>query len=147
MFYNQNLFYRIFLAKNITSTYSGAITVYNPVYFVKRNDRNIYEEMTYRYTKIPVIITTYGLYRFECNVNNFPHFVYIGTIDLYTNSFNSTDLSINRLTYKYAGEGIHKNYFGVLLRFGRYILVVSIIDTYEQSFSVSITGPEIVTFS
>jgi hypothetical protein len=103
--------------------------------------------MTYRYKIIRVTISTSGFYTFECNIDNIPHFVFIGNIDLYKKSFNTTNLPMNRLKYKYGGEGIHRSSFGVSLRSGDYILVVSVIDTYEKSFSILITGPASVTFS
>jgi hypothetical protein len=117
------------------------------VYFVNRNDKYGGEKMTYRYKQIRVTISKSGFYIFECNKDNFPHFVYIGTIDLYTHSFDTKNLSINRLSYKYGGEGIHRSSFGVSLQSGDYILVVSVIDAYEKSFSILITGPASVTFS
>jgi len=132
---------------NVTSSYSGAVTVNSPIYFVNRNDKYRYEKMMYRYKKIRVTMSTSGFYRFECNIDNFPYLVYIGTIDLYKKSFNTTNVSMNRLKYKYGGEGIHRSSFGVSLRSGDYILVVSVIDAYEKSFSILITGPASVTFS
>ena len=132
---------------NVTSNYSGAITVNSPVYFVNRNDKYNYENVTYRYEKIRVIISTSGFYRFQCNIDNFPYFVFIGTIDLYTNSFDITNLSMNRLTYKDGDEGIHRSSFGVSLRAGDYILLVSVTNVDERSFSILITGPASITFS
>lgn len=132
---------------NVTSNYSGAITVASPVYFVDRHDKYGYENVTYKYERIRVIISTYGLYRFECNTDNFAYFVYIGTTELYKNSFYPTNLSMNRLSYKYGGEGIHRSSFGVFLRPGDYILVVSVIHNYEKKFSIMITGPSTVIFA
>jgi hypothetical protein len=117
------------------------------IYFVNRYDRYGHENITYRYEKIQVIISTSGFYRFECNKDNYPYFVYIGTIDLYVNSFNTENLSMNRLTYKYGGEGIHRSSFGVSLRSINYILVVSVTDICKKPFSILVTGPANVTFS
>ena len=103
--------------------------------------------MTYRYKQIRVILSTSGFYNFECKIDKFPYFVEIGNIDLYKDSFNTINLSMNRLAYEYGGEGIHRSSFGVSLRSGEYILVVSITDVNEKSFSILITGPAHVTFS
>ena len=104
--------------------------------------------MAYRYERIRVIILKSGFYEFECNKDQSPPFVFIGTIDLYTNSFNPVDILRNRLTHENNAEGIHRNHFGILLQQNHnYNLVVSIIDTCEKSFFISITGPANVSFS
>jgi hypothetical protein len=94
------------------------------------------------------MVSTSGIYKFECNTDHDPPFVSVGTIDLYINSFNAANLSTNRLTYENRDKGIHKSSFGVSLRSdNNYILVVSVIDTCEKSFSILITGPASATFS
>ncbi|CAF1370295.1 unnamed protein product, partial [Rotaria sordida] len=49
-------------AVNVTSNYSGAVTMNSPTYVVERNDIYRYEKMTYRYKSIRVIISTSGVY-------------------------------------------------------------------------------------
>jgi hypothetical protein len=119
----------------------------SPIYFVDRYDRYGYKKIQYRYEKIRILISARGFYQFQCNKDDYPYFVYIGTIDLYLNSFNAANLSMNRLAYEYGGEGIHRSYFGVSLRSANYILVVSVTDIHEKPFSILITGPASVAFS
>jgi hypothetical protein len=103
--------------------------------------------MAYRYERIRVIVSKSGFYKFECNKDQFPLFVSVGTIDLYINSFNPANLSMNRLTHENVNGGIHRSSFGVsLLTANNYILVVSVIGTCEKSFSILITGPASVAF-
>lgn len=119
----------------------------SPMYFVQRSDQYTSEEMTYRFKKIPVTISTSGFYQFECNIDNIPYFVSIGTMDLYTGSFNAKNLSDNRLKYEDGDEGIHRNSFGTSVSSGDYILVVSLTEAYEKTFSISVTGPADVKFA
>jgi hypothetical protein len=131
----------------MASNYSGMVSLDGPEYFVTRNDQHSSEKMMYKYKTIQVIISTSGLYRFECKMDDVSYLVSIGTIDLYTNSFDTTNVSKNRLTYKYGREGVHRNSFTVSLRPSNYILVVSLSDGFEKTFSILINGPASVTFS
>jgi hypothetical protein len=126
----------MFLEINITSNYSVVITMNSPIYYINRYGKYGYKRIKYRYENIGVIISTSGFYKFECNKDKYQDFVHTGTIDLYTNSFNAANLSVNRLSYEYGSAGIHISSFGVSLRSAKYILVVIVSLTCMENCSL-----------
>ena len=122
------------------------ITVNSPTYYIDRRDRYGSERMTYRYEQIRVVVSTSGYYTFHCNKQDYPYFVLIGTIGLYQNKFDTSNVLKNQLL-DYDDGSIHRSTFDVLLQPADYILVISVTKILQSPFSILVVGPANVTFS
>lgn len=125
----------------VTSNYFGAFTS-NSSIFLANSTYGFFNPITYNYEKTEVIVSKGGFYGFEI-INEY----YGSNIDLYKNSFNTTNILINRMTYEYGSNDISKKSFGVLIQPGKYILIIASRYSSTDSFSVLVTGPASVTFS
>lgn len=130
-----------------TSRYSRTITKSSPMYFADRHDRYRHEKVKYRYEKIRFFVSKSGSYKFECDKDDHPSFVFVGTIELYKNSFDPANILANRLTYVHGAEGIHRTSFEASLQSDTYVLVASITGIEKRTISILITGPAKVIFS
>ncbi len=97
----------------------------------------------YYYDQIEIFISQNGFYQFQSqsSINMFAYF--------YQNSFNSTNINSNLLTYDDDSGGNYQFYFRIFLNSDtNYILVAT---TYNNntlgSFYIYATGPQTVIFN
>ena len=124
---------------DMTSRYSGQLTTNDSIY-----NRSSSGNFFYYYKAIEVFISVDGFYGFEIERRSSIRM----NGDLYQNSFNNSNISINLLNYAYKNTFSRKTLFGNRFQAQKYVLRITTYSCCDTgSFSISITGPNIVYFN